>query len=412
MSLINQVLKDVEARQGSTADGWAGTQVKPVLSDPSSASSSWLKKLLWSVLILGLIIWLSANWPVLSAYLSAKPALPATQAANITVPAPVAALPAAAVAETPQAAMPQGQALDAHPQLTRTLFSEWQNVRAEPAVKQNKTVTEPVPRRRAANKTEVAPQVEGEFSIKPAASDTAATVVSVIEPPAEADAVEKQGTLVKSKQGAASIAPDNSGIVNKRLRPEQEVNVLIQRAVDHEQKGRVSEALSVLRQALEVTPSSEDARQLLAAYLFEDKQDAEAVSVLQAGIRRYPEQFGLARSLAKWQLSHGQPEAALNTLKPVAKALTQDADSQWILAMACQQLGQHQAALPYFERATVLRPGQANIMVAHAISLQASGQNAQALQQLQLAQSLPLSERMAEFVSQRIRQLGGTPQSQ
>lgn len=404
VSLINQVLKDVEARQGgSAADGWAGAQVKPVLYHPESASSSWLKPLLWGMLILGLALWIKSGWPEWSVYLSGKPATPTHHPVARATPAPVKALPP--TVEIPPPATLGHQPLDAQPQLTRTLFSEWQNTRAEPAGKQQDKIAPEAATRRPSAKAATLPQIEGEFSIKPAEGGNSATVLSVIEPPADAAA------LVKNKENVASSAPEARGVVNKQLRPDQEANVLIQRAVDHEQKGRMNEALSTLRQALELSPSSEDARQLLAAYLFEGKQDAEAVSVLQTGIKRYPEQGGLARSLAKWQLSHGQPEAVLATLKPVANALMQDAESQWMLAMASQQLGQHQAALPYFERAITLRPGQAQTMVAYALSLQASGQNAQALQQLQLVQSLALSERMAEFVSQRIRQLGGTPQS-
>jgi MSHA biogenesis protein MshN len=221
----------------------------------------------------------------------------------------------------------------------------------------------------------------------------------------------ESGLVGKKKASAETVANESSGTVSKHVRPEQEVNSLIQKAVDHEQKGRLSEALATLRQALVTYPQSEDARQLLAAYLFETRQEPEAVSLLQAGLKRYPEQVGLSKSLAKWQLSHNQPEAVLVTLKPNINVLARDAEAQWMVAIAHQQLNQHQAAVPYFERALLLHPGQPQWVVAYAISLQASGQNAQALQQLQAVQGLPLSDRLAEFVDQRIRQLGGSPSS-
>jgi MSHA biogenesis protein MshN len=300
----------------------------------------------------------------------------------------------------------ENQTVDAHPQLTKSLFSEWHAQLSEsvtkPAIRQ-KITPAPNSTNSAAIKSEAAPQVEGEFSIKPS-ENGAATVVSAIEPPLES------GLTGKKKASAETVTNESSGTVSKHVRPEQEVNVLIQKAVDHEQKGRLSEAVTTLRQALVTYPQSEDARQLLADYLFETKQDAEAVALLQAGIKRFPEQVGLAKSLAKWQLSHNQPEAVVTTMKPNANAFARDAEAQWMLAIAYQQLAQHQAALPHFERAIVLRPGQAQWVVAYAISLQASGQNAQALQQLQVAQGLPLSDRLADFVGQRIRQLGGSTQ--
>ncbi len=417
MSLINQVLKDVEARQGgTTTDGWAGQQVKPVLTHQPSATGLWAKRLMWLLVIAGLVAWIIFNRAELVAYYHSTLASIQTggdkkSAAN-TVPVrqPLTPVPAkAAVVQAPQPAAGSNQVVDAHPQLTKSLFSEWQAELAEsvtkPAIRQ-KVTPAPVGKQTVVSKqnpakAETAPQIEGEFSIKPAESNSSGTVVSVVEPPLESG---------NKNKASVETTTESNGTVNKHVRPEQEVNLLIQKAVDHEQKGRLSEALTTLRQALVTYPQSEDARQLLAAYLFETRQDAEAVSVLQAGIKRNPEQVGLSKSLAKWQLAHNQPEAVLLTLKPFANVLVRDPESQWMQAIACQQLGQHQAALPYFERAIILRPGQAQWLVAYAISLQASGQNAQALQQLQSAQAMPLSERLSEFVNQRIRQLGGTVQ--
>ena len=420
MSLINQVLKDVEARHGGAAtDGWAGQQVKPVLTHQPSASAKWVKRLIWLLVIAGLVAWIMLNRVELVAFYRStlasirlggdkKPAADNTQAKQIVTPVPITAT----AVEPPKPQTGESSpVVDAHPQLTKSLFSSWQAELAEsvtkPAIRQKVTPApsskQAVVSKQTSAKGETVPQVEGEFSIKPAEGNSSGTVVSVVEPPLES------GNAGKSKV-ATEPSTESSGTVNKHVRPEQEVNLLIQKAVDHEQKGRLSEALTTLRQALVTYPQSEDARQLLAAYLFETKQEAEAVSVLQAGIKRNPEQVGLSKSLAKWQLSHNQPEAVLLTLKPFANVLARDPESQWMQAIACQQLGQHQAALPYFERAIILRPGQAQWVVAYAISLQASGQNAQALQQLQSAQAMPLSERLAEFVNQRIRQLGGTVQ--
>jgi MSHA biogenesis protein MshN len=419
VSLINQVLKDVEARQGGTMnDGWAGQQVKPVLTHQPSTSRQWAKRLIWLLMIAGLVAWIIFNRTELSAfYRSTLASIPLGSEKksfgnNSQTKLTVTTLPAkAAIPETPKQASTMGNpVLDAHPQLTKSLFSEWQAELAESVTKppiRQKVTPAPVSKQTVVSKQTSAkgeaPQVEGEFSIKPTESNSSGTVVSVVEPPLES------GNAGKSK-ATAETSTETNGTVNKHVRPEQEVNLLIQKAVDHEQKGRLSEALTILRQALVTYPQSEDARQLLAAYLFETKQEAEAVAVLQAGIKRNPEQVGLSKSLAKWQLSHNQPEAVLLTLKPFATVLARDAESQWMQAIACQQLGQHQAALPYFERAIILRPGQAQWVVAYAISLQASGQNAQALQQLQSAQTMPLSERLAEFVNQRIRQLGGSVQ--
>lgn len=385
MSLINQVLQNVEARQGVAAvDGWAG-QVKPVLSYQGDATAAWGHKLLGGLLLLALIGGLLLNWPSLVARFH-----PASDD-NLTVtPTPSAAVASAAVEARPVVTDTPAWA---PPRLTKALFSAWQKpaTAAMPAAAAPTGTSKPVLPKVASQ-----PQVEGEFTIA-----TANPVVSAIEPPISAGNATKSARMQDEEAGP-------QGMVNKQMRPEQEVNVQIQRAVDQEQKGRLNEALMILRQAMTTAPQSEDARQLLAAYLFEARQEPEAIALLQTGIKQFPGQIGLSRSLAKWQLAHAQPDAVLQTLKPVANQLQQDAESQWMLAMAYQQSGQHAAALPHFERAILLRPGHAQWIVAYAISLQAAGQPAQALQQLQQAYNLPLSDRLSEFVGQRIRQLGGT----
>lgn len=388
MSLINQVLQNVEARQGGAAtDGWAG-QVKPVLSHQAT-SGGWVKRLVWGLVLLALAGWLLImNWPMLAARLHTT----GQQAVSFQKPMPVAAVtPAVPVRD---AATPDVHPAWTPPQLTKSLFSAWQSETASPVGTHTK------PALPVLAKAGVAPQIEGEFTIKPVAQAVANPVVSAIEPPLDVS------NALKPARAEDESGP--KGIVNKQIRPEQEVNVQIQRAVDQEQKGRLNEALGILRQVLNTSPQSEDARQLLAAYLFESKQEQEAVAVLQSGIKQFPGQIGLSKSLAKWQMARGQSEAVLQTLKPTANLFIQDAEVQWMLAMAYQQTGQHAAALPHFERAITLRPGHAPWIVAYAISLQAAGQPTQALQQLQQAYNLPLSDRLSEFVGQRIRQLGGT----
>ncbi len=398
MSLINQVLQNVEARQGTlslASEGqavWQGAQVKPVLGGDAQTSGWRVGGLrLKTAAAVALLLCVAAGWglPRVSHWvvhaqgnLISTPSTTTIHAAAVTHATTVTHAASGSAAEA--ASAPKQEAWVAStPGLTRSLFSDWQ-----PSLSAKRSVQRD-PSTAAASREMLQPQREGEFSIQAAPA---------VEIPAVSSAL-----LTKAE------APDSaSGSVSKQLRPDQEVNVLIQRAVDHEQKGRLSEAIALCRQALETTPQSEDARLLLATYLFETKQDNEAVAVLQAGLRQYPMQAGLARSLARWQLAHAQPDQVIQTLKPLQAALAQDAEAQWMLAMAYQQSAQHAAALPHFEQATRLRPASAPWLVAYALSLQAVGQSAQALQQLELAQGLPMSERMQTFVAQRIRQLSGS----
>ena len=399
VSLINQVLQDVEKRQAGDAHAsWAG-QVRPVLQvSTADTGRNWLKSALWLLLLVGigyLIVHTRADWmPWLNRWSASEQRL-----------APIAALPGVNVKRASPQAAPEGavnlpaQSVRLWDGLARTLSGNWQS-ESQPSAKdvpKVATVTTDAllsPKKRHQNTQDVA------------SADASAEVPAAGEPVLKGIKPEAIAMVAPRVTGQAGGQVDK-GSVSKQVKPDQEVNILIQQAVDQEQKGRSSEALALLRQAVAAYPQSEDARQLLASYLFEAKQDAEAVALLRAGLKSYPDQRSLRKSLAKWQLSHGQPEAVLETLKPMLQEAGPDAELNWMLAMANQQSGQHGQALPYFERAINLQPGHAQWYVAYALSLRAAGQASQALQQLQMAQNLPLSERMSEFVSQQIKQLNG-----
>ncbi len=394
VSLINQVLQDVEKRQAGDAHAsWAG-QVRPVLQVPThDTGRNWLKHMLWLLLLVGaayLIVYTRADWLRLLNRWSAPEQH---------------ALPIAAVKTASPQAAPTGpvnppvQSAHLWDGLARTLSGNWQS-ESQPSAKDVPKVAT------VTTDALLSPKKIPQNTQEVSSAGAAAEVPAAGEPVLKGIKPEAITMVVPKVTGQAGGQVDK-GSVNKQVKPDQEVNVLIQQAVDQEQKGRSSEALALLRQAVAAYPQSEDARQLLASYLFEAKQDAEAVALLRAGLKSYPDQRSLRKSLAKWQLSHGQPEAVLETLKPMLQEAGPDAELNWMLAMANQQSGQHGQALPYFERAINLQPGHAQWYVAYALSLRAAGQANQALQQLQMAQNLPLSERMSEFVSQQIRQLSG-----
>lgn len=373
MSLINQVLQHVEQRHGHSpvADSPWAAQIKPVLS----AADSPVKRLAvptWLLLLIALIgmgyIVNTMRLPDWHAWMPAK--FQAQQKRSLP-----------SVQTTPQ---DWRQQWDGQPQLSKSLSSDWQSM----TISKKITLTA-----KAANPAE---RTIANVSVSVAAEEPAATVTT-------------SALSVDKPEPVAAVSNHSvKGDVLKQIKPGQEANVLIQRALDHEQKGRVSEAMATLRQAVVQYPQSEDARLLLVNHLLDNKQDNEAVAMLQTGIASHPDQHGLRKALARWQLSHAQPDAALATLKPMLNGSAQDAEWQWMMAMAYQQSGQHAFAVPYFDQALKLQPGQAQWYVAAAMSLQALGQNAVALNQLQTAQNLPMSERMADFVAQRIQQLSVT----
>ncbi len=364
-------------------------QVKPVLSEPSVAATGHATRWMIGILILLLTLWLV--YPGMMQWRAQ------THALSVLDRFPPAVGGASQVAQPIQTAHPKRVPLPiAEGRLTKFLFSDWHVAKTSPSTSSASQATS------HAQSPTLTPTLTPMLTPKLTQTNQEAGALML-----EADAaqVDIQVLATPAVKPTPKLAILDKNAVTKRIKPEQEVNVLIQRAVDAEQKGRVSEATALLRQALNSEPQSEDARLLLVNYLQDAKQDAEALSLLQGGVKAYPEQAGLRKALAKWQLAHGQAASAIDTLQPLANTAGQDMDWHWMQAMAHQQSGQHQAALPYFERTLQLQPAHAQAYVAYAVSLQALGLRAQALQQLRYAQDFPMSERMSEFVLQRSQQL-------
>lgn len=410
MSLINQVLKDIEQRQASLQmeETNLKAQLRPVLSmqDSQWRFPTWLKLFLLGFMLGGLVYLV---WHTSFNKHDGAPANNPTQ----TV-APGFAVESLAV---------ESLAVEVHPQLTKTLSSDWQTLAQS---------DEPSKKESHQKSTKSAPQVSKDLP-KPVLNQTDNLKITNPAEKTEPASVTKPATIANpittsasngnptpsSNNSVISIKPADphftsavtpitgaeSAQVVKQMKPEQEANQYLQRAIDLHQKGRVSEAIEATKKALSLSPQSEEARQLQANYLVEIKQPQEAMQVLQAGLQLQPKQLALRKALIKLQLAEGQQEKALETLQQGAEAAPRDADYSALWALTLQKANKHHAALPLFEQALHANPNQAQWLVGYAVSLQAEGRTQDALKQFQEAQSLPTSERMSAFIQQRIQQL-------
>ncbi len=430
MSLINQVLKDIEQRQASLQleESKLKAQLRPVLSmdDSEWRFPTWLKLFILGFLFGGLAY---VGW-LFFIKNTADHAAPESGFAN----APTKTAPA----------------LDwqIHPQLTKTLSSDWQSLESSEAssskaAQENKTKNAPkaksapkispdLPKpvlsqaeqlKLESSKSTVVPSVEkpienkrlpsSDSSLNPSSSSiqtTSPTVNSNVTNVVASPSVPAKPLSIKPADPnfASAVTPVASAEhaqVLKQMKPEQEANQHLQRAMDMHQKGRMAEAIDATKKALSLAPQSEEARQLLATYLAESKQPQEAMQVLQSGLQLQPKQLGLRKALAKLQLAEGQQDKALETLQQGAEQAPRDADYSAFWALTLQKANKHHAALPLFEQALRTNPNQVQWLVGYAVSLQADGRPQEALKQFQEAQNLPSSERLSAFIQQRIQQL-------
>ncbi len=360
MSLINQMLQDLEQRrsQGGAHGLLAG--VRAVSPRGERRSGWWLVTL---VVLLGIIVvmgWLLLRSPPVPGYPPATPVAVQPPVAPVATLAPSPNLGSLRLADIPAIPKSVGAKKAEVPLADRAGVSEKSSEAASPvgtSVEKIKSVDEG---RVALSKSERA------------------------EKPAEA-------------LGAAPV---------KQISPQQQAEFLYQKAVALLQQGRVVEAQESLGESLRVAPDHAASRQALAAILVEKKQYAQAEQLLRDGLGRGGSQPEFAMALARIQVERGDGGGALETLKQNLPGAKDHAGYQAFLAALLQRQGQHKAAIEHYLIALRLAPATASSLVGLGISLQAENHLTEAQEAFGRAKaSGGLSPELQNFVEQRLKQL-------
>ncbi len=397
VSLINQVLKDLEKRHANRADvRGLPPSVRP-LPEQGGRRTGWL------VAVVGLLILIAGGAAAWWIFLSpaprsvpiaqpipqppapiSQPAAPLTQppaspppplgAAPATVPAPAQSVPRQAEPSTGRAAAP------AQPQPPAAAAAVPAPQPAEPPTVASKSLP---PVKAAPSKAPALP--------KPDAGRSDAGVAV----PADAEPVAKP--------------PEAAGSIDKQVRPlssSARAESEFRRGMSLMQQGRAQEAEAALRLALEADPSHEQARQALFGALLEHGRRPEAEALLQEGLQANPRQVSLAMLLARLQLDRGAQQEALDTL------LAGLPNAQWssdYLAMTAAVLARasrnHEAAALY-QAALRIGPNSAVWNMGLGLALRADGQPKEALAAFERARDLKaLNPDLQAFVERQIREL-------
>lgn len=356
MSLINQMLQDLEQRK---ADGGAtAAQVRAVARQGKPSFSSWG----WVLFILlaggvGIAYWI-IGMPIETS-IQQTPAPVTVKVPQIPTPAP-----ATQPVNTPSVL-----------QLASDLSFLPSPPFAAPEVKTSTpTMVQPV-------KQEPLPTAAAEKS-----------------PPALAEA---------KKPAVATETPQAPGF-NKEIRqptPHQRAETAYRQAYASLQQGRMGEAEESLRQALQFEPRHAAARQALAAMLIESHRLDRAEQVLQEGLELQPGNSGYAITLARIQVERGAVATALATLQRNPPA-SENAEYHSFLAALLQRSERHKEAIDHYLAALRANPSSGPWLLGLGISLQADGQASKAAEIFRRArQSGSLSPELQAFAEQRLKAL-------
>ncbi len=217
-----------------------------------------------------------------------------------------------------------------------------------------------------------------------------------------------QPVVEEIKKPAVPSEPLQPAGINKEIRqltPQQRAENAYRQAYANLQQGRMGEAEENLRQALQFEPRHAAARQALAALLVESRRLERAEQVLQQGLELQQGNTGYATTLARVQVERGNVAAALATLQRNPPA-NENAEYHGFLAALLQRSERHKEAIDHYLAALRSNPGVGPWLLGLGISLQADGQAAKAAEAFRHArQSGSLSPELQAFAEQRLKAL-------
>lgn len=360
MSLVNQVLKDLDDRrpQQATNDALVGLKAAP----PVDRSSYKAGIAFAAIALIGVIGWLA--WHYLPAPDPASD--PATEA-NTPLPTKPSVVTAPAVAKPPS---------------------------------NDSTPTEsalPVPEPSAVPMPGVSPAVEPLEEIRsvpPAPMDKVipATAPRATEPaPHSSEAGHVEPTMSKTQ---------------RPLSPAEQAEQHYVQAVSAIREGRWRVAEQELNVTLEAVPSHTQARETLAGMLLKQDRRREAQAVLKAGLERSPYYPGFAKPYARLILDQGRDEEAIRTLETALTGALDDADYLGLLAAVYQRNQRYADAVSSYRGALSLQPKRAAWWLGLALVLEHTGELRRAEMAYRSAVQNPgLNDASRQFAQRRLQRL-------
>jgi MSHA biogenesis protein MshN len=389
MSLINQMLCDLESRRASGAERAALPDQVRVLARETRINWPWiLLTTIVAVTVIGAAGWLAVD-PAAATLTAFAPQSDAASRA------PAEPVPTLGVPSSGRAA---ADATRAEP--AKAPFVP----RAEPDVAGRPQAPAHV-RPPIATSTVIAREVSAQTAPRSAivAAKTVAVVAIAEAKPAPAVAKPHEVDLEPTARPAAARPQ-----IDKRaqqLTPLQLAENAYREAASLLHQGMLVEAQEQFRLALQHNPAHAGARQGLFGVLLDAKKSAEAEQVLREGLEMNPAQPGFAMALARLRVDRGDATGAIDVLQKTLPAALGSPDYLAFLAALMQRQSRHQEAVDNFRAALRLAPDSGVWLMGLGISLQALNRGREAQDAFRRARnSNTLTPELLAFVDQRMKQ--------
>lgn len=335
MSIINQMLRDLDARHAS-ANERAGlpSNLRTLPPEVASRSKGGL------LLAVGLLVGALVAWLILGQQAPQPAPAPVTTVAQLSAPS-AESQPAQPASQDPVPAIVEQPA----PAPTPT-----------PAPAPVAVAPKPVP---------VSPPPAA-APAKPAP----APVVAAAEKPAKPEKLIAPPPVL---MGEAQIDKQPKGGLSR-----EQAEAEYRKGMQAAGSGDLAGALPPLRRALEIDPRHAKARQALLSVLANSRQWEDVKQVAQSGLALDPARSGWAVILARLQHEQGDTEGAVKTLEAYQAHAAGDADYQGMFAFLLQKRQRHAEAAQHYQAALALRPNEGRWWYGLGLVLEGAGRGDEA----------------------------------
>lgn len=396
MSLLNQVLKDLDAQAAAVPSLHLAEppQALPPGSEPQEPSIDWIRLSIWSAV--GGAVLVATGWFLTTSgpkpladdaaqVLSIDHSLPEPQPAGVTATPGSVNLDKAVV-----------------PGSERTALSTSQQA-IDVADVTSQVVSEPPSQKAAPSAESLAKSVPVKMNPPSPAQDDVVTVR--VETPSRpylplrnADPAPK----VTTPTVAAVEARSSSGPVKTVKRPVETPLQRVQVALD---KGDLALAEQLLRKHLQLEPKDRRGHELLVGLLVRGNRHEEALGQLEQSLPLLPDHTSLRLLQARILVDRGQTAEAVLKLEQLLVDNPAQADAMRLLAGVLQQQGEAERAAPWYRKLTTLPSAVATDWLGLAISMDGRDFRIAAAAYRRVLASSQASQPVRQYAQQRLAAL-------
>jgi MSHA biogenesis protein MshN len=198
--------------------------------------------------------------------------------------------------------------------------------------------------------------------------------------------------------------------VDRSPTPQEQAEASFQRALAASKAGERATIETELRLALQQDPSHLRARETLAVYYYRAHRLEEAKKILHAGITANSAPLPLRKSLARILLDQGDQEAAAKVLlQGGAPPVAQEPEFHQLLGAIYQRAGEYSAAAQTYRQLLTVQRNNGIWWLGLALALESERSLPDAIKAYQRALEDPaLSQKLGDFARSRLTVLGSS----